>query len=147
MKKILTIVAIATLSLGLGAVSFAQDAGPQGGEMQAKKHGGHAGGLKVIEKIQASILPDLHLDKDQTDKIAALNKSTEDQVKAMRKANKGSTDKAKMQADRKDLMKKYNESLKAILTSDQWKSYHKEMAAKMKELRDANGKKDGDGKP
>jgi hypothetical protein len=45
MKKLLTLVAIATLSLGVGAISLAQDAGPQGGQLQGKKHGGKGGGL------------------------------------------------------------------------------------------------------
>ena len=146
MKKLITLIAIATLTLTFGAFASAQDAGPQGGTMQAKSGHKGMGGLKLIEKIQKDVLPGLKLTHDQYNKIDALNKATEEKVKAMHKANKGSTDKAASQDARKELMKSYSDSMKSILTADQFKTYHEQMRAKMKEYRDAH-QKDANGKP
>jgi len=138
MKKLLTIIAIATLTLGLGAIASAQDAGPQGGQIQAKSGHKGMGGWKLMEKIQKDVLSGLKLTDDQTKKIADLNKATEEKIKDMRKADKGSTDKDANKEARKELMKSYNDSFKGILTPDQFKAYHEQMKAKMKEYRDAH---------
>ncbi len=146
MKKLITLIAIATLTLTFGALASAQDAGPQGGSLESKHHGGHAGGWKVMEKIQKDVLAGMNLTDDQKKKIADLNKSTEEKIKSMRKADKGSNDKAANQEARKELMKGYQDSIKSILTPDQFKTYHEQMRAKMNEYRDAH-QKGANGKP
>ena len=144
MKKILKLVVIASVVFGVGAIATAQDAGPQGGQIkQNKEHRGGGGGLRLMVKFQKEVLPGLNLTDDQKRKITDLNKSTEEQIKAMRKANKDSGDKKAAADARKDLMKKYNESIRDILTPDQFKSYHEQMKAKMKEYREEHkGKSD-----
>ena len=146
MKKILKLVAIATLALSIGAIATAQDAGPQGGQIQSKKHGAHMGGLKLIEKFQKEVLAGLNLTSDQQKKIDDLNKATADKIKDLRKSSKDSTDKKALADQRKDLMKSYNESMRSILTPDQFKTYHEQMKAKMQEYRDEQ-KKNSNGKP
>ena len=141
MKKLITIIAIAMLTVGLGAIASAQDAGPQGGQIQVKAGHKGMGGLKLMEKFQQEVLPGLKLTHDQYNKIEDLNKSTEEKIKAMRKADKGSTDKTANMDARKELMKTYNDSMKSILTPDQFKAYHEQMKAKMKEYRDAQKQK------
>jgi len=146
MKKILKLVIVASVVFGIGAVATAQDAGPQNGQMQAKHQGHGMGGIKLIEKFQKDVLSGLKLTDDQMKQIDSLNKSTEEQLKAMRKANKDNGDKKAAADARKDLMKKYNESIKGILTAEQFKTYHQQMKAKMKEYSDSQ-KKDSNGKP
>lgn len=148
MKHITKLVAIGTLALGLGAICLAQDAGPTGSTVQATQKHEHMGGLKLIEKLQKDVLSGMTLTDDQKSKIDALNKSTEEQIKALKKSDKGSTDKSQIADQRKALMKSYSDSLKSIFTPDEFKTYHENMKAAMKAWRDQQKANNGGaGKP
>jgi Spy/CpxP family protein refolding chaperone len=136
MKKFLTIVAIATLSLSFGSVAMAQDAGPQGGQLQAKRHGGMGGGIKMMERIQKDVLASLTLTDDQKSKIVDLNKDLADKIKALMEQNKGTEGNKNLGAQRKTVMKDYNDQMHTILGPDLWKQYREGMLAKMKEARE-----------
>jgi hypothetical protein len=142
MKKLLTLVIAAVLTLAVGAISYAQDAGPQGGQIESRQHhGGGGGGLKMMMQAQHDVLAGMHLSDDKMKKIDTLNKVTVDEMKAFRKANKG-TDKKDLAEKHKAMMKKYQDSMRDILGSD-WKTYRQKMEAKMKELRDERKDKKG----
>ena len=142
MKKLLTIVAIATLALGLGAVSMAQDAGPQGGKLEGK-HAGmrRGGGIRMMEKIQKEVLATLSLTDVQKSKIESLNKDLVDKMKALRQENKGAGAgapgaKAGPGPKAKEIRRDYENELRSVLGPDNWKKYREGMLAKMKEARE-----------
>lgn len=148
MKKLLTIAAIATLSLGLGAISLAQDAGPQGGQLQGKRQAGKAGGgIRMMERIQKDVLSSLTLTDDQKKQIEELNKDLASQVKTLAAQNKETEGNKVQGALRKEIKRKYDNKLQDILGPDLWKQYREGMLAKMKELREKRKEKQGGGKP
>ncbi len=136
MKKLLTIVLIATLSLSLGAISFAQDAGPQGGQLQKKRGPRPGAGMKLMEKIQKDVLASLALTDDQKKQVEDLNKDLEDKVKDIIQQNKGTTGNKNLGAQRRTVMNDYNEKLHSVLGDDLWRQYREGMLAKMKEFRE-----------
>jgi hypothetical protein len=154
MKKLLTIVAIATLSLGLGAISMAQDAGPQGGKLEGKRPGMHrGGGIKLMEKIQKEVLATLTLSDVQKSKIESLNKDLVEKMKALRQENKGagagaaSGAKAGPGPKAKEIRRDYENELRSVLGPDNWKKYREGMLEKMKEAREKMKGEHGGGKP
>jgi len=148
MKKILVLVAIASLSLGLTAASYAQDAGPAGGQIQSKRDKmGKGGGMRGMLKIQHDILEGLNLTPDQDKKVADLNKALADKIQKMRSENKGTDGNKNGNALERKARQEYQKDLQGILTPEQWKSYREQMLAKMKELREKRKEKKGDGKP
>ena len=135
MKKLLTIVLIATFSLSLGAISFAQDAGPQGGQLQ-KKRGPRPGVMRLRAKIQSEVLASLDLNADQKKQIDDLNKDIADKFKDIQQQNKGTEGNKNLGAQQRNAMKDYNDKLHTILGDDLWRQYREGMLAKMKEYRE-----------
>jgi len=136
MKKLLTIVMIAALSLTMSAVSMAQDAGPQGGQLQAKKHPAPGAGMRLMEKFQKDVLASLTLTDDQKKQIDDLNKDLADKIKDIIQQNKGTEGNKNIGAQRRIVVNDYNDKLHTILGDDLWRQYREGMLAKMKEARE-----------
>jgi Spy/CpxP family protein refolding chaperone len=147
MKKFLTIVVLTTFALAFSAISFAQDAGPQGGQLQAKRHGGKGGGLKGMLRMQHEVLSELKLTDDQKTKIQSLNKDLADKIKDIQKQNKGTEGNKNLGPQRREIRRDYDEKLHAILGDDLWRDYRNALLQKMKEAREKKDEKMGDGKP
>lgn len=146
MKKIYSLLAIGGLALSLSAISFGQDAGPQGGQLGAQKRQGgrmHGGG-KHMAKLQAEVLAKLNLTADQKAKIEALNKNTQTEVKTIVTEGQGG-DRQEIGKKIREVQKNHRESLNKILTPAQQAKFKELMMAKMKELR-AKREKDGKGR-
>ena len=135
MKKLLTIVAIAAFSLMLCTVSFAQDAGPQGGRLTGKPHPRRAG-VRLMEKFQKDVLASLNLTADQRKKIDDLNTDLASKIKTIIEQNKGTTGNKNVGAQRRQVVMDYNNNLHDILGDDLWRQYREGMLAKMKEARE-----------
>jgi|SRR5579885_2348379 len=142
MKKFLTLVTIVTLSLGMGAIALAQDAGPQGGQLQTKRTRPPLAGLKLMQRFQEDVLATLTLTDDQKKKIADLNSSTEDQIKQLIEANKGTEGNKNIGSQRRKVLVDYNNSLHDILGPDLWRQYREGMLAKMKEARERRNERE-----
>jgi Spy/CpxP family protein refolding chaperone len=137
MKKVITLVAIATMSLGLGAISMAQDAGPQGGQLQGRMHAGQGGPLKVMQKLEKDVLAGLNLSDDQKKAIDDLNKKTMDELKDLRdKAKAAQGDQKHNGVQVRKVMQDRMDGMKSILTPEQYKTYREQMMLKMKEYRE-----------
>lgn len=142
MKKTLTVLAIATMALGLGVGAYAQDAGPQGGQLKQGQGQRKGGGMqKARGKIQQDILAQLNLTADQKAKIEALNKKTQETVKEKMAAADG--DRQKGGQGMREVMKNHQESLMKILTKEQQVKYRELWMAKMKEMREKRGDRPG----
>lgn len=142
--KALTIAALATV-LAVGA--FAQAAGPQGGGVKGGVQGGGGelgklgkGGLRGNQKIEEEIWAKLSpaLSADQKTKLAQIDQKTKDSVKALRdKAKKG--DREAMKGEAQKIMQTRRESIKALLTPEQHKSYMTLMKEALEKLRKDKG--------
>jgi Spy/CpxP family protein refolding chaperone len=143
MKKFVTLLAIAAFSFGVSAISFAQDAGPQGGRIQNKSDRKPGAGVRLMVKFQKDVLDGLNLSDDQKKKIDDLNKSIADQVKAIQDSNKGTEGNKNIGAQRRKVMQDYSKNLQDILTPDQWRSYREQMLTKMKEARERREARQG----
>ena len=147
MKKHVLMIAAALL---LGAMSFAQGAGPKGGAPGAAGQGkgqGKGGGMMRMGgargEIEKKVFAQLGLNAAQKTKVAALQKSQQDKVKAafagMKPPAQGQKpDQAtmqKMQATMKKLRDGYQTGLKGILTPAQYTKYQTLMKAEMDKWR------------
>lgn len=130
MNKLILSALIAVLSLGLGQVSHAQDAGPKKGKgAQAGK--GMPGGR--MAKMNQEIFQKLNLTKDQEAKMKELGKKQQEAMKSAFEAAGG--DREKMMASMRELRPKMEADMKKILTDAQFKKYEtlrKEMREKMR---------------
>lgn len=136
MKKILTIVAIAAMSLGVGAIAFAQDAGPQNGAVQTKTMRKPGGVVKLMELFQTQVLESLSLSDDQKKKIADLNTDLDSKMKDIVTQNKGTTGNKNIGAQQRQVLTDYNSSLEDVLGPDLWRQYRMGMLVKMKDARE-----------
>ncbi|MBC8064962.1 MAG: hypothetical protein H7Y17_09040, partial [Chlorobia bacterium] len=144
MKKILKFVTISVLGASLVASAFAQASGPAGGGVQngsqgaAGKQGkqGRAGSQKGLQKIEAELWAKLTpaLTSEQKVKIEQLNQKTKDAFKALKdKAKNG--DKEALRGEMKKIQTQRRESIQAILTPEQKKSYAELAKAAMEKMR------------
>jgi Spy/CpxP family protein refolding chaperone len=134
MKRIITLIAIATMALGFAAVSMAQDAGPQGGQLQGKMR--RPGQLKMMQKFEQDVLAGLNLNDDQKKQIADLNTKTMQDLKDLRDKAKAATGDQKHNGVQvRKVMQDRLDTMKTILTPEQWKTYREQMMQKMKEYR------------
>ncbi len=147
MNKIFKMVAVSALGLTLVAGAFAQAAGPQGGGVQggAGQQGGKQGkgaGLKQMQKLETEIWTKLTpaLSNDQKSKLEQINQKTKDAYKALKdKAQNG--DKAAMRGEMQKIQGERRESIKALLSPDQQKSYMDLMKAAMAKIKKDKGGK------
>ena len=135
MKKLLLLIALSSFAFGTAALSFAQDAGPQGGHLQGKRPPRRAP-IKVMEQFQKDVLASLDLSADQKSKIDALNKDLDDKIKTIITENKGTTGNKNIGSQRRQVLVAYNDSLKDVLGPDLWRQYREGMLAKMKDARE-----------
>ena len=135
MKRLITLLAIATMAFGFAAVSMAQDAGPQGGQLQGKMR--RPGQLKMMQKFEQDVLAGLNLNDDQKKQIADLNAKTMEQLKDLRDQSKAAQgDKKNNGVKVRALMQNRLDTMKTILTPEEWKTYREQMMQKMKEYRE-----------
>lgn len=135
MKRIITLIAVATLAFGFAAVSMAQDAGPQGGQLQGKMR--RPGNLKVMQKFEQDVLAGLNLNDDQKKQIADLNEKTMQQLKDLRDQAKAAQGDQKHNGIKvRDVMQNRLDTMKTILTPEEWKTYREQMMQKMKAYRE-----------
>ena len=136
MKKLLTFATVLVLTLAFSAVSFAQDAGPQGGQLQGKRKMARGGGMGMMAKFQKEVLATLTLTDVQKSKIADMNKDLAEKIKALRKENKGTEGNKGAGAEVKKIRQSYDKELQTVLGPENWKKYREAMLAKMKEARE-----------
>lgn len=137
MKKFLTLIAIATMALGLGAVSLAQDAGPRAGQLQGKQKGRHGGGGARLMKVQKEILAKLNLTADQKRKVEELDKKTQADVKEL--MDSGKQDRQQM----KQIMEEHRAGMAKILTPEQNRRFREMMLDAMKKMKEEREKRKG----
>src|SRR3954471_24719028 len=111
MKKLLALVAIATMTLGVAAISFAQDAGPQGGQIQSKRDRKPGAGVRLMVKFQQDVLAGLSLTDEQKTKIEDLNKSLANDVKSIQDNNKGTEGNKNIGSQKRKVMQDYSKNL------------------------------------
>lgn len=133
MKNMLRILTIIGFAAALSVVVFAQGAGPsQGAVTPVGAHGKHKPG------IQAEILKQLDLSKDQMKQIRALHKSSAEQMKPLQQqlkalgkpatpADRNSPDRVALRDKIKAIAKETHESLMKILTPEQGKKFNELM--------------------
>ncbi len=135
MKKIITLLAVATMAFAFAARSTAQDAGPQGGQLQGKMR--RPGQLKMMQKFEQDVLAGMNLNDDQKKQIADLNEKTMQQLKDLREQSKAAQgDKKNNGVKIRALMQGRLDTMKTILTPEEWKTYREQMMQKMKEYRE-----------
>jgi len=150
MKKQVLMIAAALL---LGAMSFAQGAGPKGGApggVGQVKGQGKGGGMMRMGggrmEVEKKVFDQLGLNASQKTKVATLQKSQQEKVKAAfagfkPPAQGQKPDQAtmqKMQAKMKTLREGYQTGLKGILTSAQYTKYTSLMKSEMEKWRAAH---------
>lgn len=141
MKKLFAFAIAATMTLCMAALATAQDAGPQGGQLQGKQRGG-PGGMRIMMKIQKEALDELKLTNVQKKAIVELDKTTAEEMKALMQKAKdgGKPDREAMKKVRQGHM----DGMKDILGQDKFRQYRELVMKKMKEYREKNGDKGGD---
>jgi Spy/CpxP family protein refolding chaperone len=123
MKNLITLISI----FAIASCAFAQDAGPR---KQGQRKEPPAQGQRQRRNpldMDAKILDDLKLNKEQRKKIGDLKKATADKFKELRDKE----EREKMREAMKNLIEKYQADLKKILTKEQGEKYDKAI----KELR------------
>ena len=148
MKKTLTILALACLTLGASLAS-AQAPGPSGpqGRLQGEHRGGGGGGMRMMQPILAK----LNLTPSQKTQIDALQKQMRDQMKAEFKGQRpapGTPPDPARRERMKAMREKFHKELMAILTPAQRKQFKQEMQEMQKKWQQEhpNGFQPGGGK-
>lgn len=162
MKRFLTMTIATGLAISLASVAFGQAAGPgkgtqggtkppQGGQ-QGQRQGGtmmRMGGNRMNE-IQTKILTQVGATADQKNKVAALNKKRDADMKAkfekMRASGK-QPDRETMRKEFEGIQKAYNASLAKILGKDKYAKYDKLMKAEIEKMRKEREKNGGNRPP
>ena len=119
MKNQAKLFVIASLALGLAALTFAQGAGPQGGVAGPKEGhrqgGGGMGFGKRAQEAEAAALKSVGATPDQIKKVAALHAREQGEVKALMAKYKDKIPqptagtRPEMPAEVKDAMKKFRD--------------------------------------
>lgn len=129
MKKTLTLLCIAAISMSLVATAGAQAAGPKEGQKPAF---GSEKRQAASKKMRAEILAKLGLSAEQKTKVEALDKKFEAEARTIIAAAKG--DRKAAQEKLTELRKSHQQEMAKILTPDQQR--------KLMELRRESMKKD-----
>lgn len=142
MKRFFTVFTVSALTLALSAGLFAQGAGPKGGGVGQQK-GQEGRGFKR-GKMNQEFMAKLNLTPDQKKKIDALQKSTQEKMKALM-GNGGAVkgDRTAMREKFKPIMDAHKKAMKEILTPEQ----EKKLEAMRKEMRSKRGGPGGKGGP
>ena len=129
MKKMLTLCAIATLTLG-AALASAQAPGPAGGQGQLNGPRGERRGPGP--RMMQEVLAKLNLTPAQKTQIEALQKKQREEMRAQFKGQRpapGTPPDPQMREKMKAMREKYHKELMAILTPAQRKQFKEEMEA------------------
>ncbi|HMS54134.1 MAG TPA: hypothetical protein PKA27_01915 [Fimbriimonadaceae bacterium] len=155
MNKFLKVASLSLCALAMASMSFAQAAGPKGGAGKpgagvqkgapgggpgAGRQGGMRRGMGMNEEMMAK----LGLSADQKKKIEALNKKTQDQMKAVFEGSKGDREKAREKM--RPIMENQRNEMKKILTPAQQaklEQLRKEMIEKFRKDGAAIGNRGG----
>lgn len=121
MKKVICMFSMIAACLALTTSALAQAAGPKGGapggqageRRQQGPGGGRMGGMRMSEEMMAK----LSLSAAQKQKMEALQKKMQAEMKALMDGNKG--DREAMRDKVMPMMKKYREDMNKILTKAQ----------------------------
>jgi Spy/CpxP family protein refolding chaperone len=89
-----------------------------------------------MERMQQDVLNTLDLTPDQRKQINDLNSDIARKVTALANDNKGTEGNKNVGAQRRLIMRGYDDKLESILTAEQWRRYREGMLAKLKELRE-----------
>jgi Spy/CpxP family protein refolding chaperone len=153
MNKILKLITISALAMALTVGAFAQAAGPQGGGVQGGQTGGEGGlkgkgGLKGNQKLEQEIWAKLTpaLTPEQKTKLEQINQKSKDSFKALREKLPAGGSKESLKPELQKIMAERRESIKALLTPEQNKSYMELMKAAMEKMKKGKGGKGIGGK-
>ena len=138
MQKVITVLAVAVMSFALCATSYGQDAGPAGGRLQRRGRlaRNNRTPMRPMERIQQDVLNTLDLAPDQKKQISDLNNDVAQKIAGIAQSNKGTQGNTNVGAQRRNIMRDYDNKLERILTADQWRRYREGMLVKLKELRE-----------
>lgn len=130
--------------------ALAQEAGPRGGAKAAQGQGGPGGGRmagrrEAMQKARNEVLDTLKLSKEQKKKIEALDKKTEDAMKAIMKD--AGSDREKARGKFRSVMESQREGMKKILTAAQYEKFEAAMKKKTEEMRKRGGQRGPGGAP
>lgn len=133
MKRIFTVFTVSALTLALSAGLFAQGAGPKGGGVGQQK-GQEGRGFKR-GKMNQEFMTKLNLTADQKKKVEALQKSTQEKMRALMGKGGAPGDRQGMREKFKPIMEAHMKAMKEILTPEQ----EKKLEAMRKEMRSKRG--------
>lgn len=145
MKNFIAALVVGSAVFGAAASSYAQAAGPAGGQTPPAQ-GSEQNGDKSRADIRKEALASLNLTADQKKKIKDLHKAN----KAKSKQLKDDLDKSNASEEEKknkmmDLRKQEQKDLRAILTADQVKQFEAYLKDAMKKARQNKDKNPGGG--
>lgn len=150
MKNILRIATVSLCAMALASLSFAQAAGPKGGD---KSKQGAGAGTKQRQAgppqgrrggMGAELMEKLGLSADQKKKIEALNQKTQAAIKAA--VEKAGGDRAKARDAMRPIMENQRKEMNAILTpaqQEKLKALRKEMIDKFRKENGGTPPKNG----
>lgn len=147
MKKIALTLIVMGAAIGLASESFAQAAGPRGGQGGPGQGGPggpgggqrRGGGMRRMQEVQAKILTQLKVTPAQKTKIDALNKKTQAKMQDLRKDFKPGGDMSGIREKFRGLQEEHKKGLKGILTAEQFKKFETMQKAEMAKLRQQRG--------